>query len=218
MNNDIEQALTLTLEIEGLLHLLQHRGLNNLPESVKHLLNDKITRLASMLAFDIDTKVQAAIENFESQSTLQETESVNDSQVTDGELLAETVEYEQEEDSEPKADSPYAYETKIDIAQAEEDEADTEAAEIEDARKDYYGEIMQKRVEGSKLMQRFTLNDRYRFVRELFGGSNTAFNTILEEISTFDSIDKVKEYLENKQGIDFTTQTGKAFLNIIGRQ
>lgn len=46
----------------------------------------------------------------------------------------------------------------------------------------------------------FSLNDRYRFKRELFGGSDTAFNATLSLVASLDSYDEAEEYfLEEKQ-------------------
>lgn len=216
MKTEIEESLTLVYEIEGLLTLLQHRDMVTLPPSVKTLLSEKSARLAKMLAFGVDTQVQEEVEDFEKEKAMEKDEEPLNGQQEDGERLAETVEYEQEEDSQPDAGNPQEDLTKVDIAQAEEDEADTESVEIDQARHDYYGEIARKRTLGSKLMQRFTLNDRFRFTRELFGGSTTAFNTIIEEISTFENLHEVRKYLAEKQGIDITSGAGKEFINTIG--
>ena len=133
----------------------------------------------------------------------------------DEERIAETVEYEQEEDSEPDAAEPDAYQTKIDEAQAEEDEADTETAEIDQAREEYSEVIERKKVSGRQLQAAFSFNERFRFAKELFGGSTTAFSTILEEISTFGTAGEVKTYLSEMQGIDVAVGPGKDFFQKI---
>lgn len=240
MNPDIEKALTLTLEIEGLLHLLEHRNLNDMPQTVKKLLKDKSAELAALFSSitvsqekheenipaavaeslpvdkNVDDTVGQQLESFEAVNLRPDNDDTSMPE-PDDERIAETVAYEQEEDSQPQAGAPDAYTTRLDIAQAEEDEADMEDAEIEAARHNYYGEIAQKRSAGAQLAQRFTLNDRYRFTRELFGGSNTAFNVILDEISTFSDLEEVRRYLSDRQGIDTSVGAGKDFLAIISK-
>lgn len=215
MTPDIEKALTLVYEIEGLLHLLQHRNINDMPISVKKLLEIKSTALKEMLTAGTDSQETKETDTFEIKNPLPEIKKETETTGDDTERLAENVEYEQEEDSAPDAGTPDGYQTKLDIAQAEEDEADTESVQIDDARYKYYGEIAQKRSAGNIILHRFTINDRYRFTRELFGGSTTAFTTIIEEISTFATIDKVREYLTEKQGMDLEHGAGKDFINII---
>lgn len=210
MSQDTEKCLALTLEIEGLLHLLLHRPLNELPPTVKRLLASKSSELATMLAM-----VDAAGED-----VVADNAAVPDGSNKNNEndvLIAGNVEYEQSEDSMPDASQSDAWLTKIDIAQAEEDEADSEAAESERYNNDYYGDIARRRSQANALIQIFTLNDRYRFTRELFGGSSAAFNTILEEISSFGSLSQVENFLSDKQGVDTRQGVGKEFLKILSK-
>ena len=210
-----DKALSLAYEIEGLLHLLKHRRINDVPDAVKNLLAEKGRQLSAILNEDSNLSVEEAVSDAVAASTDTAISKIDSTSFTDSQRLAETVAYEQEEDSQPEAGAPDAYETKLDVAQAEEDEADTESAEIDAARNDYYAEIAQKRTGGASLAARFTLNDRYRFVKELFGNSNTAFNVILEEISTFGTLKEVKQYLTDRQGINVDSGAGKDFCAIL---
>lgn len=202
MNNDIEKGLSLTYEIEGLLHLVEHRQFAEIPASVSQLLQQKSAALATLLAQP---------QTFED-VTPANSQDRTSAEAEDQEKLAETVEYEQAEDSQPDASTPDAYLTKLDEAQAEEDEADNEAALMQKEREKYYGEIAKKRSAGSAILQGFTLQDRYLFTKELFGGSSTAFNVIIDEISTLGSINEVERYLEQKQGLNLHSATGKEFM------
>ena len=209
MNNDIEKSRKLIHEIEGLLHVMEHPAVDDLLPMVKLLLSAKSAELATILQFGVDNTVQQELETFES------TRETAEEPTGEEEALAETVAYEQEEDAEPEAGEPDSYETLLDEAQAEEDEADTETAEAEASRLHYYGEIAQKKTAGETIRQFFTVNDRYRYARELFGGSISAFNTIIDEVSTFDSLDEIQRYLADRQGIDTTKGAGKEFLAIV---
>lgn len=218
MNPDIEKCLTLIYEIEGLLHVMNHRSIDSLPASVKTLLARKSHTLAEMLSFGVNAEVQLAVETFEEQSSPAQDNEVKAEEADDSQRLAETVAYEQEEDSEPDADAADGQLTQLDEAQAEEDEADEENAEIEKSRVDYYGEIAQKKNAGSKLIaQNFTVNERFRYAIALFGGSLTAFNAIIDEVSTFASRREVADYLQKRQNIDINKGAGKEFFEILSR-
>ena len=191
----IDKILKLTYEIEGLLLLFQNRGIDALPTSVKDLLGEKTAQLSEMISASSFAK--------------NETE---ESFATDEEKLIETVEFEQEEDSEPEAGMPDAYQTKIDEAQAEEDEADSEAAEMQEADNLHSAQINSHIADGAALLKMFTLNDRYRFANELFGGSTTALTAILEDISRFSTLSQVKEYLYFSQGVSQENPAAKEFI------
>lgn len=234
MNINTDRCLELAYEIEGLLLLSQNSEGKPLP-AVARLLAQKSAELAELIkileqavapvntsaSVDVETinPTPVDMENKPSVNNKHTETSATQPQAADidAERIAETVEYEQREDSQPDAGSPDAYQTKLDEAQAEEDEADTEAAEMDNASRNYYGEIMQKRSDGTRLMQLFTLNDRYRFARELFGNSTTAFNVIIDEISTFTTAAEAIDYLRNRQGIDVNSAAGKDFVAIVSR-
>lgn len=200
MNNDIQQSISLTYEIEGLLHLIEHRRFQEVPQSVRRLLAQKSAALAALLGQE--ATFDEPVENVRPAAPV----------TTDEQQVAETVAYEQDEDSRPDPSSPSDEETKLDEAQAEEDEADTEAAEAQDDREKYYGEIAKKRSAGTVILQGFTVNDRYLFAKELFHGSSTAFNVIIDEISTLPDIEAAKKYLSEKQGINLESQAAKDFI------
>lgn len=212
MNAEIEKCLDLACEIEGLLHLMQNRPLESLPANVKTLLAGKSAELSRLLQFGVKNDVQEEVENFE---TVTEQPVEGKEEKLDEEKLAETVAYEQEEDSQPDAGATDGYATKLDEAQAEEDEADTESSEIDKARSKDAEEIKYKKAEGAKIMQKIRLNDKYRFARELFGGSVTAMEAIVDEISTFGSDEEISRYLSERQGIDTTYGIGKEFFRML---
>ena len=65
----------------------------------------------------------------------------------------------------------------------------------------------------------FTLNDRFRFIRELFKGNSQDFNDTLKQLSSMTSADEVVEYLtedlcldpENQDVADFTAIVTQRF-------
>ncbi len=105
--------------------------------------------------------------------------------------------------------------TELDEAQAEEDEADSAAAEEAIAQEKHRPEIQASEEAGAKMLKLFTLNDRFRFRRELFGGSDTAMKAILAVIATMPTLDDAKRYLTEDQGMDPESEEVSYFFEII---
>lgn len=74
-------------------------------------------------------------------------------------------------------------------------------------------------VEQPPLRQSITLsiNDRYRFQRELFGGSAEAMNNALDEIASLNSAIEVERYLAAND-FDLNDDTVKNFLRVTTRR
>lgn len=113
------------------------------------------------------------------------------------------------------APAPTEPATLLNEAQAEEDEADTEAAEAEAAEKKMSPEIRSSEEAGAKMLKLLTLNDRFMFRRELFGGSDTAMKAIMSVIAVMPTLDDAKRYLTEEQGLDAESEEGSYFLEII---
>lgn len=72
------------------------------------------------------------------------------------------------------------------------------------------------RREGSGDIRRsMTLNDKFMFRRELFGGSAEEFNDTLDLISAMSSFDEAREYLFDDLAWDPETPAVKEFLNLV---
>lgn len=69
-------------------------------------------------------------------------------------------------------------------------------------------------AQSSDLRKYFTLNDRFRFKRELFNGSDADFINTIDTISAMSSVDEVTDYLST-MGWDIKSDIVEEFLNII---
>lgn len=61
----------------------------------------------------------------------------------------------------------------------------------------------------------FTINDRYRFKRDLFGGSDANFNTTLALVASMDSFEEAEDYFLNDLQFNPQRQETIDFLEII---
>lgn len=65
------------------------------------------------------------------------------------------------------------------------------------------------------LLKTFNLNDKFRFVRTIFGNSNDDFISTVNNISAMDSLSDVYDYLLNDRGFDIDDEEVKDFLSIV---
>ncbi len=76
-------------------------------------------------------------------------------------------------------------------------------------------ELLQHRIVAGDIRRAFTLNDKYRFRRELFGNSDVALNDALDVVSAMHSFDEVCEYFSADLGWDLENDDVKDFLDVI---
>lgn len=112
----------------------------------------------------------------------------------DAEVIAESVEMEEEAD----ADEPQP----------------VIAGNADDAEDDAGGDMP---VPGRELRQFFTINDRYRFRRELFGNSDTDMADTLNMIEAMASVAEVQDYVYSDLGWDPEIEEVQEFMDIVTR-
>lgn len=128
---------------------------------------------------------------------------------------AEAAETEEWEDSEPNPEDGPEDLNRLDMQQAEEDEADSEASEAEAWESHHSEEINEMKSDGAELKKYFTLNDRFRYRRELFGGSDVAYNAGISLIASMKSTDDVKHYLTTDLGFAADSQEVTDFIELV---
>ncbi|MCH5319213.1 MAG: hypothetical protein J1E38_05850 [Paramuribaculum sp.] len=232
-------VLSLALEIEGLTVLLRRRGDLINPE-IHSILEDKVTELYKLVIeskIKIDSSqdmqpVQEFTSNEDSHSNkeskidnptsnpiqaVQEPEisveeveaavedTVRETEEKDLSDIADAVMIEQEEDSIPA----------IEIESQKEDEPTEESPEILKESKINKETELQQQSETIDLLKIFTLNDRFRFRRELFNGKDEDLKSALNDISRMTSPDEIKEYLEDDLCLDMENPEVQAFYEVV---
>ena len=66
------------------------------------------------------------------------------------------------------------------------------------------------------LLKSFTLNDKFRFIRDVFGGNEADFNDTINLIAAMDSYDEAADYLYNDMMLDANNQSVADFMDLIG--
>lgn len=221
-------------EIEGLLELAQLR--EDKISELEPLIRERINALnektdvseppadADEYSENIDNAIDEEIE--ETQPELEEMEELEEEE----ELKLE------EPEEEPKAAPAYPQPTGVitelfeenDTVSVSRDADDLEIPEIEDtADEDYVEEYEIGDDEFEKKPEKiighnphttkpaFTLNDRFRFRRELFGNSDAEYSSAMDLIASMDSYEEAEEYFLDELGWSLENPEVKDFMDII---
>lgn len=192
---DLDRALQLTFEIEGLVMLSQSRD-ESAPAEISKMLADKTEELAEI--FNIDNQNVAA-----------------------------SVELEQSEDAEPESEPEHRlscednesnthHETPA-TEEYDDDDAEASCRQPDTARNEAKFRLEDKIAEKAarELKHALTLNDRYRFSRELFGNSNDALNSALDTINDMETFDQAERWVADNLGLDSENEIVKEFMAIV---
>ncbi len=224
MADDLKQLLNTCYEIEGLITLIGERK-EDAPKEVYQLLKTKTdilqTGVLDLLAIpeesvEIENTIEEPIEEQETiiiEEPQEEIEDVSDPDfiedkenddvvfVTDEVGFVEEPVGEYIEDSETLIDEVFD-ETISDLVENGEDEVLNVEQMIA--------------CQGSKdLRKAFTINDKFRFRRELFGNSDTEMTDAINLASAMTSLNEAKEYFYNDLEWDAENEDVKDFMTII---
>lgn len=110
---------------------------------------------------------------------------------------------------------PYAleeYQLETDNETIEEENLYTESDEENQESSNIVSEENESR---GKLV--FSINDKFRFRKELFGDSDVDFNNTLVLVASMENYDEAEDYFVNEQGWNTSKESVKEFLDIIKR-
>ena len=80
-----------------------------------------------------------------------------------------------------------------------------------------FEEVSESRVSNSRGKLVFSINDRYRFKKELFNNSDVDFNNTVALIASMENYEEAEDYFINEEGFDPGKPVVKDFLEIIKR-
>lgn len=206
-NNDMTGLLNLAYEIEGLLMLHINRG-----DEASAEMTDLLVRKARQLA-----------------------EGLEESAAPDLDIVPETAVAVEESAPVPApahvaAPVPeVAAEAEEPATEAEKQTADAETEEVaesarfeeaEDAGKEPAVLTLDEKLareRATDISKAFTLNDRFRFCRELFRNSNEEFRETIEVIGTMSDMEEAEEYFYNDLCWDPEKDEVKEFMAIVAK-
>ena len=221
-------------ELEGLLLLADNRGADT-PEYVFTAIGEKLDRLQMLLGEregDEGEEMQedaCMVENDVADAGSEEPEpepeedvaEVTAEQVADGEYdneqepMVELV-LDDEPTAEPDAETPNVADETEDVEAEDNIEEETEANEkaSDDSEPLRLDEKLQ-RSRSKDLKSAFSLNDTFRFRRELFGNSAAEMTDALHMVEAMHSFDEAEDYFYGDLGWDRESDDVKEFMAII---
>ncbi|MGM9813021.1 MAG: hypothetical protein ACI30V_09270 [Muribaculaceae bacterium] len=219
MDNSLETLLKQVLELEGLLLIAEKRG-DDVPSLVIDMIKQKAAAIGEMAGVKVPDNKQGidalpddepdddiTVEFVDDEETASADEPVAEEPaatvIAEPEPVAEPIPVVEPE---PVAESaaPVVVEPEPVVAPTpeptpEEVEPEAEAEEFEPDPDDQpltLDEALQRDMT-KDLRQAFSLNDRYRYRRELFGNSDSVMNETLNLIEAMHSFDEAEDYFYN---------------------
>lgn len=234
MKTDIRKMIAEAYELEGLLLLADNRGADT-PEYVFTAIGEKLDRLQMLLGEregDEGEEMQedaCMVENDVADAGSEEPEpepeedvaEVTAEQVADGEYdneqepMVELV-LDDEPTAEHDAETPNVADETEDVEAEDNIEEETEANEkaSDDSEPLRLDEKLQ-RSRSKDLKSAFSLNDTFRFRRELFGNSAAEMTDALHMVEAMHSFDEAEDYFYGDLGWDRESDDVKEFMAII---
>ena len=215
MTPNIEELITLNYELEGLLYLALHRG-DDTPEKVWEMISEKIDSLKAGIDIRESEAAPVAEETGEEPAVMTEIIVEKEEPVIFEQETPEEETGEEElvalEETVPAEEVTLASEPATSVEQpAPAEEPVTEAAPVAELRLDE----KLARQNSRDLRKAFSLNDRFRFRRELFGNSDERMNEALHAVEWMATIDEAHDYFYNSLGLDKTSTDVADFIAVI---
>lgn len=155
---------------------------------------------------DVDEAAEAIEEDIESESMIQEAESVAPLPSTDQAdkaAVAEAAAFEEKEDADVQ--------TPV-VPKAEKQSVVAETQPRTTAI--YLDEKLSRKI-SKNFRQAISLNDKFRFRRELFGNSSQQYDAALDLIAEMSSFDEARAYFLDNYGWDAENPDVKSFFTIL---
>lgn len=215
MSHNYTDLLKVAYEIEGLIALQAQRG-DDAITTVDEMIADKIAILAR--EFGIEDDMPESGHNTENEPVIpiveENSENEPDTHVSSvnppAEDADETAEADEAADDEAIAESALSEETgDADVSPVIE----PVSAPVPDMSITLDEKLARERAQD--IFKAFTLNDKFRFRRELFRGSQDEFDDALNIISQMSTIEEAEEYIYNDLCWDPENEDVKAFMDIV---
>lgn len=200
---DIDNLLNQSVEIESLLRLLRDRD----SLEARTLLGQKVDAYLG------------AVKAFLAAPAGHDAPQAEAAETSGREVLAQAhaVEVKDQEAVEPE-DRTEADLAEVAVAREETASAAAEIpaeAPVEAPKARPLAESRPRDHAARNLAKAFTLNERFRFIREVFGGDAVDFENTLHVLEDFDSPDEVADYIYNEMMLDPADRAVADFVTLV---
>jgi len=213
MSAKIEEMLSCCYEIEGLLHVAQRLS-NDIPQVTLEKLRRKTQELAAM-AQDLPQTAPAPVK----EEPQPEPKPIPEDPMMEPEGLP-SEDYDADETwqhdngEEFKEVFTLDYEEPKHLAEPEPEPAKEPVAETARREPLRVDEKLQRTL-SRDLRKAFSINDRYRFMRELFNGSSDKMNRALDRIQAMSDYNQAEQYFYQECGWDSENDVVTEFMLVV---
>ena len=202
MNTDTYNLLNICLEIEGLLCLVERRG-ETIPKNVSDLLLAKTEALRNgMIRFTSVPEKKKKNEGINIPPTVATAETVTEAAAS--EQIADAVELEEKEDA-----CPDNTETASDENEKESSPKTEEVPAKEETTVATMNDVAPLEL---------TVNDKFRFRRELFSNSDVDLADALQVASQMSTPEEIEDYFYNDLCFNPEDEVVKDFMRIVTKR
>ncbi len=223
MDFQTAKLLTTVYELEGLLLVIDKHGADTPPQVVEALREKarKVGELAQLVELKPEDAATEAPEPGEPQSEPLPSDDYDaeetwqhDNGEEPGEVFGIGEEYVEPEH---KAAPQPAEEPDDDDEATEEEPPEEDDEESEHDDEDVRVDEKLQRTLSKNLRQAFSINDRFRFRRELFSNSDLDMNDAINMVESMRTFDEAEDYFYNDLGWDKSVPEVEEFMDIIKR-
>lgn len=224
--DEIKSMLREVLELEGLLMVADSRG-DETPDAVFTLIKEKIEQLREYTSCLPDVAVdeqvgeqEPVVEPEDEPEYVLEAEPEEEIEAEPEEELEPEVEAEPEIEEEPEPEPEEELKAEPEPEVVPEIEAEPEPEFIKNVDETAPDAIITLdeafiRNKAKDLKSAFSLNDTFRFRRELFGNSAADMNDAIDLVNAMNSYEEAEDYFINDLGWDAESDEVGEFMEII---
>lgn len=196
----------MSYEVEGLLHLALHRG-DDTPRQVWQMIEEHLRVMTEGVVSQLaDVAGASDVEPDSCSDVVEESEICSNGSVATP--VVDAVDQMPDIESEPliEIDNNIIGVDEVPVADSEEKELQEITLDEKLAR------------DNSRCLRKaFSLNDRFRFRRELFGNSDVAMADTIDLVEAMHSVDEACDYFFEELGWDTDNDEVKDFMDIISK-
>ena len=200
MNADLKTILDKTMELEGLLMLARSRRESGIDDSLRRLILDKQAEVSRLIDDCFSAAGEQHSDMFAGEPLPEPVEDFSEEPVPVAQLV------EDDDDDDVLVD-----EEEID----DDDEADDDVELLDEEESALTLDEALQRSMSRDLRKAFSLNDRFRYRRELFGNSDVEMNDTLNLVETMHSYSEAEEFFYGDLEWDSESPEVKDFMAVI---
>lgn len=189
----IKEALDCAYELEALMEMAANR--EPLPERIADLISDRSTELKALIDSALGKNQTSGKEQYNEEVTTADNERIYESAIEEEEADSLTEEEEVPEEEEVQ------YEDEEETVPEEDDEPQDKKDFPKSERKD--------------LRHYFSINDKFRFRRELFSNSQQEFIDAINLVEAMHGYDEAEEYFYDDLNWDRESEEVQQFMDIL---